>query len=85
MRDGVGGTNDPAFEAHAAPFKLWAQACWYQWFRREQLQQAADEASCKLAAAKGSWWSVVAGPSAALLASLRRLGLDLAVCVRGHR
>ena len=60
-RDGQDGTLDPAFEAHTAPLKLWALACWYGWFANTDLQSAVDEAAAKLATARGSWWSVVTG------------------------
>ena len=38
------------------------------------LQQAFHEADAKLANRAGSWWNAVAGPTAALLASMKRLG-----------
>ena len=38
------------------------------------MQTSLDAARHKLARAKGSWWALVAGPTTALLATLRRLG-----------
>ena len=75
--DGPGGTLDPAFDAHARPLQFWALAWWESWFSADALQQAFDEAARKLLSARGSWWSLVAGPATALLASLRRLGWSM--------
>ena len=72
--DGSDGTLDPAFEAHASPIKHWALAWWEHWFTPPQLAEAFAEATAKMERCKGSWWSVVAGPVAALLASIRRIG-----------
>ena len=72
--DGVNGTLDPAFEAHASITRHWALAVWDQWFDTQHMQAALDAARHKLAQAKGSWWALVAGPSTALLVTLRRLG-----------
>ena len=72
--DGAHGTLDPAFEAHTNPLKYWALAWWQRWFSAEQMQRAYEEGAAKVSASKGSWWSVVAGPTTALLASLKRLG-----------
>ena len=72
--DGPNGTVDPAFEAHGAPLRHWALAWWEGWFAPTQLREAFTGASLKIAAAKGSCWQVVAGPTATLVASLQRLG-----------
>ena len=72
--DGVSGTLDPAFEAHASITRHWALAVWDQWFDTQHMQAALDAARHKLAQAKSSWWTLVAGPSTALLATMRRLG-----------
>lgn len=75
MLDGPAGTMDPAFEAHAAPVLFWATAVWCMWFTREQLALAFQQASLKLAQREGSsCWNLVTGPTAALLASLKRIG-----------
>jgi hypothetical protein len=72
--DGTAGTLDPAFEAHAAPLLCWALAHWCCWFSPQQLALAFQEASLKLTRCKGSWWSAVAGPTTALVATVQRLG-----------
>ena len=72
--DGPTGKVDPAFLAHSYPVQYWALAWWEKWFMPDQLQEAFAEAATKLAKAKGSWWSVAAGPVTALLATLQRIG-----------
>ena len=72
--DGTAGTLDPAFEAHAAPLLCWGLAHWCRWFSTDQLALAFQEASLKLSRCKGSWWSSVAGPTTALVATVQRLG-----------
>jgi hypothetical protein len=72
--DGGSGTLDPAFEAHAAPIRHWANAVWDHWFDTQHMQSTLDAARRKLALAKGSWWNVVAGPTTALLTTVRRIG-----------
>ena len=75
LMDGVAGTLDPAFEAHASLLLLWAMAIWEGWFSREQLAKAFSQASLKLAKREGlSCWSLVTGPATALLASMARIG-----------
>ena len=37
---------------------------WEKWFQPEELAQAFTDAAIKLDSAKGSWWSVTAGPVA---------------------
>lgn len=75
--DGAYGTTDPAFLAHSYPVQYWALAWWESWFTPEVMQVAFGEAAIKLAKAKGSWWSVVAGPAAAMLASVYRIGWEM--------
>ena len=65
---------DLAFEAHASITRHWALAVWDRWFDTQHMQTSLDAARHKLARAKGSWWALVAGPTTALLATLRRLG-----------
>jgi hypothetical protein len=74
MLDGPGGTLDPAFMAHAEPMKLWVTAWWERWFAPEMMHQAFAEASIKPAASDRSWWGRTAGPVAALVATMNRLG-----------
>jgi hypothetical protein len=68
--DGASGTMDPAFEGNAACILAWATAWWESWIPEQQLTEAFNAVS---AAAKNKWGSVV-GPTAALLATLRRIG-----------
>ena len=75
--DGQNGTLDPAFEAHVSPLKHWALAWWEAWFDQESMASAFSAAALKLAAAKGSEWQSVAGPTAALLATANRTGWTL--------
>jgi len=75
--DGPAGKVDPAFLAHSYPVQYWALAWWEKWFTPEQLQHTFAEAAVKLDKAKASWWSVVAGPVTALLATLQRLGWSM--------
>ena len=72
--DGPNGTIDPAFEAHSGPLRMWAFAWWEGWFQSEVLCKAFGEASLKVGGTEGSWWHRTAGPAAAVIASLRRLG-----------
>lgn len=72
--DGSSGTLDPAFEAHVAPLRHWATALWDNWFTTDLMQHTLGAARRKFANTKGSWWSVVAGPTIALLATIRRIG-----------
>ena len=74
IMDGPHGTLDPAFEAHSGPLKMWAYAWWEGWFRPEVLSRAFGEASLKVGSTEASWWRRTAGPAAAVVASLRRLG-----------
>ena len=75
--DGAHGALDPAFDARLGPLKHWSQAWWEQRFPREDMEMVFQNASLKLASCKGSWWRMVAGPVAALLASMERIGWAL--------
>ena len=72
--DGQSGTLDPAFQAHTEPLKMWATAWWDGWFTPDVLQQAFAEASIKVASSDKSWWGRTAGPVAAFVATMRRIG-----------
>ena len=72
--DGTCGTLDPAFAAHAGPIIHWARAVWDTWFPACQMENAFIGATAKLGGARGTLWSVVAGPVTALVATVRRLG-----------
>ena len=67
--DGASGRLDPAFDAHAGPFKYWCLALWESWFSVDALQAALDQAVAKLDRAKESMSSAVVGPVAALVAT----------------
>ena len=85
--DGQFGTLDPAFDAHALPIKQWAQGVWDATYSHEDLMQAISLARIKIDRAKGSPWSVVTGPAAALLLTLDRIGWKLLnpFCATDHR
>ena len=74
--DGASGTLDPAFESHLSPLKHWATAWWEQWRTPAELEEAFQFAGLKLGrvAEDRSPWSRVTGPTAALIASMTRLG-----------
>ena len=67
------GRADPAFEAHAIVALHWAQAIWNDWIPVPSLQASVDYATTRIGNAANPW-SVVAGPAAALVCSLDRLG-----------
>ncbi len=71
--DGTNGTLDPAFMAHSCPVQYWALAWWEEWFKADLLQSTFTQAAIKLDNCAGSWWSASAGPTAALLATVKRL------------
>ena len=75
--DGSAGTLDPGFEAHVEPTKHWALAVWERWQPREQLVTAFANAATKLASAVGSPWSMVHGPTTAVITTLERLGWQM--------
>ena len=47
---------------------------WEAWFSIDALQLALAQSKTKIASAKGSVWSVVAGPATALIATAERIG-----------
>ena len=49
-------------------------AVWQAWFSIDALQLALTQSKTKIASAKGSVWSVVAGPATALIATAERIG-----------
>ena len=75
--DAAGGSTDPAYDAHCLPVKHWAMAYWERWQPAQLLEGSFVAAAARLAAAPRSPWDVVAGPAAALLASLWRLGWEI--------
>ena len=75
--DGQYGTLDPAFDAHTLPTKQWAQAIWDNTYSQTELSQAIRLARLKINNAKGSPWTVVTGPAAAVLLTMQRIGWTL--------
>ena len=71
--DGAHGTIDPAFAAHSAPITMWAQAWWGEWDSPAQLDATFAATKLALNSAKGSTWSKVKGPVAAVIATAHRL------------
>jgi len=71
--DGDQGTLDPAFEAHGSPIKHWAVAWWGHWTAPDNLRQAFADVA-RRCAGNAPKWQQVAGPTAALAASLDRIG-----------
>ena len=67
------GRADPAFEGHTSVILHWAQAIWNLWLPVHLLQQSLADARVRLANAKRPW-SIVYGPAAAVLATLKRVG-----------
>ena len=67
------GAADPAFEAHVGIILFWSLANWEAWAPRALLQNLISSSRSRLDRAK-SPWSVVYGPVAAFVATLRRLG-----------
>ena len=65
------GRADPAFDAHMEVALHWAQAVWNQWLTTEELQKCLDYARCRVAKSP-SPWSVVTGPAAAMICTLKR-------------
>ena len=59
--------------AHANPIKYWALAHWEGWFPLSRLITMKDKSIAKLQTATRSVWSKVAGPTTALVATLKRI------------
>jgi len=72
--DAAGTRTDPAFEAHAMPVKYMAMSWWERWQPRDELIMAFNLAVAKLRSVKRSVWDKVAGPMAAFVATVWRLG-----------
>ena len=70
--DGHRGTLDPHFEAHSLLVKHVALAWWEDWIPPKSLSLAFDHVRAKYGSNSPSWNSV-AGPTAALWVSLRRV------------
>ena len=71
--DGLRGTLDPAFDAHVLPVLFYCQCWWEQWHDTTYISQSFNDATAKLQGAKRSFWDMVSGPIAAMIASLKRL------------
>ena len=74
--DGSTVTPDSAVEAQVASIRHWATARRDNCFDHTITCKTpwTMQARRKLANNKGMWWSVVAGPTTALVVSLRRIG-----------
>ena len=71
------GTIDPAFDAHALLIRTWATAWWEHWQPASRLRSTLNHAVEKLQNVESSkMWGKVAGPAAALVASMWRIGWD---------
>ena len=79
--DGVQGTLDPAFDANVLPLHMWAMAHWQWWLSLRQLEDAMAVAVEAHPHEQATNWRKVAGPVAALVASLKRIGWTM----RNHR
>ena len=66
------GAADPAFEAHVGVVYMWSLAVWERWAPIGMLHRLITAAINRLSAAR-QIWSVVYGPTAALIATARRL------------
>ena len=67
------GAADPAFEAHVGVLFEWALAVWEAWAPLALLVNLIASAKSRFEGVK-SVWSIVYGPSAAVVATARRLG-----------
>ena len=70
-QSGATGILDPAFDAHALPFKYWATAHWEGWAPSAGLSSALHDAIRRVLPDPHSAprWAKVSGPAAALVAS----------------
>ena len=66
------GAADPAFEAHVGAVYMWALAVWERWAPIGMLHRLVT-ATLNRSSAAGHIWSVVYGPTAALVATAWRL------------
>ena len=73
--DGDKGTLDPAFDAHLLGLRHWAYAWWEQWLPTTVLEDTFQAVSSRLDDLTN--WRLVAGPTAALLCSLNRIGWSM--------
>ena len=67
------GKADPAFAAHMDVALHWAQAIWNHWLPVQALQLSVDHARERISSTSRPW-AVVAGPAAALICTLERVG-----------
>ncbi len=74
--DGEAGTLDPAFVAHASPVQHWAIAIYDSWFPQDVLRRTFEAAQRKVTEAGDKAWSIVHGPTTALLATTQRIAWD---------
>ena len=72
-----GEAADPAMEAICQPIFFWARAVWHRWLPMAALRSALKDSRNRMAKAKRQW-GVVRGPSAALVATVERIGWRIA-------
>ena len=66
-------TVDPAYHVNIAPLKKWASVWWEKWIAKEYLTSAFQSICTRWGLSMGASWRRVTGPTAALVATLRRL------------
>ena len=74
LADGHRGTLDPAFDAHGLPIYMWCLALSQSWQSPQLLERVAELAAHKVLEDGVVLWARVAGPAAALIASITRVG-----------
>jgi len=74
VADCAGSSVDPAYDAFVLPIKRWALAWWQGWQPPATLDAAMRAAVAMLRTCARSPWDKVAGPAAALAATVWRLG-----------
>ncbi len=67
------GKADPAFPAHVDVVQHWAQAIWNSWLPEAALMKSLAYARDRVTKSSRPW-SLVTGPAAALLCTLKRVG-----------
>ncbi len=72
--DGGNGTLDPMFDVSLLGLRHWCFAWWEGWFKPDILRQAFALAQDAIDLSSKTLWNKVAGPVAAMLASLHRIG-----------